>query len=59
LLFVIYINDITQASSFTTAIFADDINLHMSVSNIKTLQSKVTDEFQNIGYWIRANKPSN
>jgi len=35
--FLIYINDITQTSSFTTTMFADDINLHMSASNIRTL----------------------
>ena len=49
LLFLIYINDITQASSFKTTMFADDINLHMSVSNVRTLQRKVKDEIQNIG----------
>ena len=57
LLFLIYINDITQASSFNTTIFADDINLHMFASNVRTLQSKVKDNIQNIDYcWIRANK---
>jgi len=35
--------------------FADDINLHMSPSNVKTLQRKVKDEIQNIDRWIRAN----
>jgi len=38
--------------------FADDINLHMSASNDRTLQRKVKDEIQNIDYWIRANKLS-
>ena len=32
LLFLLYINDITKASSFYTTLFADDINLHMSNS---------------------------
>jgi len=32
LLFFIYINDITHASSFHTTLFADDINLHKSNS---------------------------
>ena len=36
--------------------FAYDINLHMSASNVRTLQRKVKDEIQNIDYWIRANK---
>jgi len=56
--FLIYINDITQASLFNTTMFADDINLHMSASNVTTLQRKVKDEIQNIDYWIRANKLS-
>ena len=37
---------------------ADDINLHMSASNVRTLQRKVKDEIQNSDYWIRANKLS-
>jgi len=58
LLFLIYINDNAQASSFNTIMFADDINLDMSASNVRTLQRKVEDEIQNIDYWIRANKLS-
>ena len=54
----IHKNDITQASSFNTTMFAYDINLHMSASNVRTLQRKVKDEIQNIDYWIRANKLS-
>jgi len=50
LLFLIYINDITQSSSFITTMFADDINLHMSASNIRILQREVKDEIQNIDY---------
>jgi len=30
--------------------FADDINLHMSASNIRRMQRKVEDELQNIDY---------
>jgi len=43
LLFLIYINDNAQASSFNTIMFADDINLDMSASNVRTLQRKVED----------------
>ena len=46
LLFLIYIHDITQASSFNTTMFADDINLHMSASNVRTLQRKVKYEIK-------------
>ena len=38
LLFLIYINDITKSSSFHTALFADDINLHMSNTCFNVLQ---------------------
>jgi len=38
--------------------FAHDINLHMSASNVRTLQRKVEDEIQNIDYWIRVKKLS-
>jgi len=41
LLFVIYINDITKASSFHSTLFADDINLHMSNSSFDVLQTTV------------------
>ena len=46
LLFLIYRNYITQATSFIiyTTMFAYDINAHMSPSNIRTWQRKVGDE---------------
>jgi len=53
-----YINDITQASSFHTTLFADDINLHMSNSHFNVLQTTVNLELCNIDHWLRANKVS-
>ena len=44
LLFLIYINDITKASSFHTTLFADDINLHVSNSSFNVLQTTVNLE---------------
>ena len=44
LLFLIYNNDITKASSFHTTLFADDINLHMSNSSFNVLQTTVNLE---------------
>jgi len=58
LLFLIYINDITKASSFHTTLFADDINLHMSNSYSNALQTTVNLELCNIDHWLRANKLS-
>ena len=58
LLFLIYINDITKASSFHTTLFADDINLHMSTSSFNVLQTTVNLELCKIDHWLRANKLS-
>jgi len=44
LLFLIYINDITKASSFHTILFADDINVHMPNSCFNVLQTTVNLE---------------
>ena len=58
LLFLIYINDITKASSFHTTLFVDDINLHMSNSSFNVLQTTVNLELCKIDHWLRANKLS-
>jgi len=58
LLFLIYINDITKASSFHTTLFADDINLHMSNSSFNVLQTTVNLELCKFDHWLRANKLS-
>jgi len=58
LLFLIYINDITKASSFHTTLFAGDINLHISNSCSNTLQTTVNLELCKIDHWLRANKLS-
>jgi len=58
LLFLIYSNDITKASSFHTTLFADDINLHMSNSSFNILQTTVNLELCKIDHWLRANKLS-
>ena len=58
LLFLIYINDITKASSFHTTLFADDINLHMSNSCSNALQTTVNLELCKIDHWLRAKKLS-
>jgi len=58
LLFLLYINDITKASSFHTTLFADDINLHMSNSWSNVLQTTVNLELCTTDHWLRANKLS-
>jgi len=58
LLFLIYINDITKASTFHTTLFDDDINLHMSNCCFNVLQTTVNLELCKIDHWLRANKLS-
>ena len=58
LVFLIYINDITKASSFHTTLFADDINLHISNSSFNVLQTTVNLELCKIDHCLRANKLS-
>ena len=38
ILFLLYVNDLLNVSNIKTTLFADDANLHMSHSNIQTLQ---------------------
>jgi len=56
LLFIIYINDLPLASSFTSFLFADDTSLHMSDKNLKKLESKANLELDRVERWFRANK---
>ena len=57
LLFLMCINNFTKAS-FHIALFADDINLHMSNSCFDVLQTTVNLELCKIDHCLRANKLS-
>ena len=56
LFFLLYVNDLPEASHFETTLFADDTNLHLSHSNVKTLQVQVALEMKNIENWISETK---
>ena len=43
LLFLLFINDLPQASKFNVTLFADDANLHISHQNSHTLQVMVNE----------------
>ena len=59
LLFIIYVNDITNASSILHFIlFADDTNLFYSNHNIYDLVSTVNSELSKLCEWFRANRLS-
>ena len=57
LLFLLYINDITKASSKPRFfLFADDTNLLYANKNLKTLENTVNTEFIKLCDWLTANK---
>jgi len=58
LLFLIYVNYHSCASSFQTTLFADDTSLHLSRKDIKTLQLNVQNELDIVDTWMRSNRLS-
>ena len=56
LLFLIYINDLPEASEFFTLLFADDTTLFMDDEDLVNLTVKLNTEFQKIAEYFRANK---
>ena len=51
-LFLMYINDLPQASKFQSTLLADDTYLCLSDTNINDLQIRVYAELQNINFWL-------
>ena len=59
LLFLLYINDLHQASNVINPImYADDTNVFYSHGNIKFLFETVNKELNNVSEWFKANKLS-
>ena len=58
LLFIIYINDLPQATKFQVRLFADDTNLTLSHSQPQSLQANVNEELRKINCWMNINKLS-
>ena len=59
LLFLIYINDIYSAVSFSTVyLFADDTNLLYTHPNLKVLSERINADLSNLNIWLNANKIS-
>ena len=60
LLFIIYINDLTQAIEFQVRLFANDTKLTLSHSRADNLQASVNEELpvNKIDCWMKINKLS-
>ena len=59
LLFLLYVNDLKNASSILDPImFEDDINLFYTHSNIQKLFSTKNEELASINQWFTSNKLS-
>ena len=57
LLFLLYVNDLPNASKFKITLFADDANLHLSHQQPEFLQKLVNgEEIKIIDNWMKMNK---
>jgi len=56
LLFIMYINDFPNCSTFTTVLYADDTYLCLSDKNLNDLQLALNSELLKVGRWMRLNK---
>ena len=59
LLFILYMNDLPNASELTDPVlFADDTSILYSHSNPNYIESVLNDELQYIDVWLKCNKLS-
>ena len=56
--FLIYINDIVNASLFRTTLFADDTHLFITSNTVDDLHASVNRELPKVSRWLQANKLS-
>ena len=56
LLFLLYINDLPNATELFTSLFADDTGLLLSSPDLESLFSKVNEELAKAADWFCANK---
>ena len=55
LLFLLYINDLQNASSLQITLFADDTLLSLASSDLNSLKSCVNKELHNVEVWMNSN----
>ena len=58
ILFLLYINDLTEATNLFTKLYADDTFLCAQNSDPKTLENEVNEELKKVYDWLRSNKLS-
>ena len=57
LLFLLYVNDLPNASSLLTFhLFADDTNRYYSCKNLDDLESKLNHELKIVTEWMKSNR---
>ena len=57
LLFLLYINDLPNCLSYTSAnMFVDDTNITTKGSNVEDIQTRLNDDLEQIHQWLLANK---
>ena len=57
LLFLLYVNDLPNASSLLTFhLFADDTNIYYSSKNLDDLESKLNNELKIVAEWMKSNR---
>ena len=56
LLFLLYINDISNSIDSTPRLFADDTCLLVTSPSLKQLKSSLTSEINRVSMWVQANK---
>ena len=58
LMFLIYVNDLPNATQCQTTLFADDTTLYLSNKNLNDLQHEMNKELNKIDLWMKYNKLS-
>ena len=58
LLFLLYINDLTNVSIFMPMLFADDTNLFCTGTDLKDMIRQINEEMVKIYAWVNTNKSS-
>ena len=56
LLFLIYINDLPQASKFLESLFADDTTFQASNNSLEDLEKYINDELKDAAQWFKDNQ---